>query len=168
MNAPSFGASGVFHFICRDPAGGLKWKAELPNTLTLQGLNHLLDVGVCGTSNGSYLTWYIGLTDTALAAATADTMASHAGWTEITAYAAATKPEWSEVRSNQTVSNSASKASYVMNDACTVTGAFICSDSTKGTTGGVLMCVVAAGGGDQVCASADTLTVQYNMVFTAL
>ena len=58
------------------------------------GLNHILETEF--HSGAQVTTWYIGLVDNAgfSAFANADTMASHAGWAESSAYTEANRPTW--------------------------------------------------------------------------
>ena len=151
---------GVFKVWCYDSEGKLKWFDTAKNLVVNEGLNHLLDVLLTGGTQVT--TWYVGLTDGTPTVAAADTMSSHSGWTEITAYSESTRPEYVETRSGQTVSNSASKASFSINASTTSGGAFLTSDSTKGGTSGTLLCAAAFTAGNKSLSNGDTLNVQYD------
>ena len=67
---------------------------DVPNGIVDVGLNHILETEFHA---GAQITaWYIGLVDNAgfSAFANADTMASHAGWAESSAYTEANRPTW--------------------------------------------------------------------------
>jgi len=151
---------GVFKVWCYDKDGKLKWYDEAENLVVNAGLQHILDVTFTGATQVS--TWYVGLTDGTPTVAAADTMSSHSGWTEVTAYSESTRPEYDETRSGQSLSNSSSKASFSINATATVGGAFLTSNNTKGGTTGTLMCAAAFSGGDKSLSSGDTLNVQYD------
>jgi hypothetical protein len=112
--------------------------------------------------------WYIGLYGAAASnsPAAGDTMASHAGWTEIVPYSNATRPAatfGTATTANPSVqTNSASPASFTINATATVGGAFLVSNSTKsGTTGVLFSASDFTAPGDRSVASADTLNVTY-------
>lgn len=101
--------------------------------------------------------WFVGLKGAGTIAA-ADTMASHAGWSEITAYSQTTRPALvlGSVASGS-VDNSASVAVFSINGTATVAGAFVCNLANKLGTG------LLYGAGDFATArdvfSGDTLNV---------
>jgi len=151
---------GPWCFICYDKHGNIKWEEVVPKNLVVNaGLNKLLDVGLVGST--AVATWYCGLIGTGETIASGDTMASHAGWTEVTAYGTAARAAFTFVRTNQTVSNSAATISYAINTAASIAGAFVSSDSTKSGTTGTLLAGVAFASGDKGMSDGDTLTVTY-------
>lgn len=155
---------GLYTIECHNKNGELKWKEIFDNLVVDVGLQHLLDVGFSATTNVS--PWYIGLADGTPSAVAGDTLASHAGWTEITAYTEVARQEYVEVRSSQTLSNSASKAEFSVNaDSTTIGGAFVCSASSG--TSGVLMSCAAFTNGDKSCDDGDTISVQYDLAATS-
>lgn len=156
----NFMVGGVFNFVCKDKNGNIKWEDSSHNLVVNEGLNHVLDILFTGSTQVN--PWYAGLTATSPTPAAADTLASHGGWTEFTSYADNRK-EYVDVRSSQTVSNTASKASFAISGSGTVGGAFICS-AASGTTG-TLLCVSALSGGDRTVANGDTVELTYT--FTA-
>ena len=128
-------ASTLYHVECRDKNGNLKWTEEVPNLVVNQGLDYLLTAGF---KNGAIANWFVGLKGTGSAAA-GDTIASHGGWSEITAYTGDRKALTLGSVSGQSVSNTASKAEFAITGSATVAGAFICSaaSGTSGTLYGV-------------------------------
>lgn len=147
---------GVFTMECYDKNGVLKWSDEWENTVVNVGLQHVLDVTFSALAEES--PWYLGLTDGTPTVAAADTSASHAGWTEVTDYTGDRK-EWVEVRSGQSMTNSASVAVFAIDGTATVGGAFLDSDSTG--TAGVLMSAGALTGGNRAVVNGDTLNLTY-------
>lgn len=111
---------------------------EMHNLVVNEGLNHLLNVTFNGVTQVG--TWYLGLFEgnyTPVSTLTAATVASSA--VECTAYASSTRPEFVEATSTaQSITNSANRASFVMNASKTVYGAFLVSSNAKNGTGGVL------------------------------
>lgn len=149
---------GVFTLTCFDAKGREKWSDTMHNLVTTEGLQHILDI-LFVSATTQVDPWYVGLTDSAPSAAAGDTLASHGGWTELTEYTEAARQAYVDVRSSQTVTNAASKASFAINDTATCGGAFLCSASTG--TSGTLLCVAALTGGDRSVISGDTVQVTY-------
>jgi hypothetical protein len=152
--------SGVFHVICRGENGKIKWQDEAENLVVNVGLQHILDTVF--SSGAAVAPWYIGLADATPSPAAADTMASHAGWTEFAAYDEAARQEYVEVRSNQSLTNAASKAAFTIStDSSSIGGAFLTSLSTKSGETGTLLCAAAFTGGNKAADDGDTLEVTY-------
>lgn len=148
------------HYIveCIGPDGKLKWTDEFDNLVTNEGLNDNLDKYLKGSTYTA--AFYVGLTDGTPTVNAADTMSSHAGWTEVTDYSESTREALVlGTVASQSVDNSASKASYSINATATVGGAFITTVSTKGGTTGTLYGVGAFSGGDKSVDNGDTLNV---------
>uniref|UniRef100_A0A6M3KXH9 Uncharacterized protein n=1 Tax=viral metagenome TaxID=1070528 RepID=A0A6M3KXH9_9ZZZZ len=150
---------GIFVVDCFDRDGNLKWSETASNIVTNQGIQTLLDVGFTGAT---YISpWYIGLMATTGILAT-HTMAAHTGLTEATEYSQATRPIYVEVRSGQSLTNAAGKATYTINaNLTTIEGAFLTSSNTKNGTAGVLMSGAPFTGGVKVGSSGDSLQVTY-------
>jgi len=147
---------GVFTLECYDKDGVLKWNDEFHNTVVNEGLQHVLDTVFSGGS--AVDPWYLGLTDGTPTVNAADTLSSHAGWTEETDYTG-NRQAWVEVRSGQSMTNAASVAVFPITGTATIGGGFLCSVAT--TTTGVLMSAGALAGGDRSVASGDTLNLTY-------
>ena len=150
---------GRWAIVCRDKHGNLKWEDVIENLVTNAGLDHLLDATLSGATQVT--SWYIGLTDGTPTAAAADTMASHSGWTEVTAYDESTREAWTDGGvSSRSVSNSGSPAQFTIStNSTTVGGAFLVSNSTKGGSTGTLYAVGAFSAGDKSLDDGDTLDV---------
>lgn len=155
----AIGLSDLFEVECFDKHGNLKWKDTIKNLVVNVGLDDVLDKYLKGSTYTA--AHYVGLTDGTPTVAAGDTMASHAGWTEVTAYdeAARQTATWGSVAS-QSVDNSASKAVFTISaDATTIGGCFLCTDSTKGGSAGTLYGGGAFTAGDKVLDDDDVLNV---------
>jgi hypothetical protein len=124
--------------------------------------------GTALTTTAQVTTWYLGLYGAAASnsPAAGDTMSSHIGWTEVTAYSQATRPAATFAAATNAnpsvVTNTASKASYSINGTTTVGGAFLTSDNTKGgTTGTLFSAADFSAPGDRSVVNGDTLNVTY-------
>lgn len=149
------GAIGVYDVVCRDREGRVKWHEQIVNMFVNSGLNHLLDSGFGGTE-------YLGLKGSGTPSA-ADTMASHATWSEITAYDESTRPTYSHASAaSQAITNSASKATFSINATTTIYGIFCVTNSTKGGTTGTLISVTDFAS-SKSADSGDTLEVTYTV-----
>lgn len=154
-------AGGIFTVVCRDKAGNVKWVEQGHNLVVNAGLNHIRDVTLLAGTQVT--TWYAGLTQGSPTFAAADTMASHAGWTESTAYSEANRQTWTGAAgSTGASSNSASPAVFSINATATIGGVFLTSNNTKGGSTGTLYSGVAFTGGNRSVQNGDTLTVTYN------
>lgn len=157
-------ATTLYEIECRDANGNLKWREEFHNLVVTAGLNKLLDAAFkTGLASPA---WYVGLKGAGSIAA-GDTMASHAGWSEITDYSEANRQTLTLGSiSAGSVDNSASKAVFSVNGTATVAGAFSVDSNTKGGTSGTLY-----GVGDFATArsviSGDTLSVQITLSVSA-
>lgn len=150
--------SGFFNFQCFDKDGNLKWEQKAKNGATDEGLNKLLDVMFHGVA--AIGTWYVGLITGTGTLADADTLASHAGWTEGTDYTG-TRIEWTEGAANAKAITNATSLDFAITGTMTVKGAFLCS-ATSGTSG-TLFSTAAFTGGDQAVGNGDTLKVTYTI-----
>lgn len=159
-------ATGKYTVECYDKDGNLKWVAETPNLVVNVGLQYM--AGTALTTTTQITTWYLGLYGAAASnsPAAGDTMSSHGGWTEVTAYSQATRPAATFAAATNAnpsvVTNTASKAAYSINGTTTVGGAFLTSDNTKGgTTGTLFSAADFQSPGDRSVVSGDTLNVTY-------
>jgi hypothetical protein len=166
--ADSASAKGVYVVQCHDADGNLKWEAEAPNLVVNGGLQDMNAKYFTGSAYTA--TWYLGLYGAAASnnPAAGDTMSSHAGWTEVTAYSQATRPACTfgtPTTANPSVAtNSASPATFSINGTTTVGGAFLTSNNTKsGTTGTLYSAADFSAPGDRSVVSGDTLTVTYTL-----
>lgn len=133
---------------------------ECDNLVVNEGLDHVLNtVFHGGTPVG---TWYLGLFEgnyTPIATVTGATIA--AASTESTSYDEATRQEYNEGASSaQSITNSANKATFTINATKTIYGAFLASNSTKGSTSGTLFSAARFAAAKSVVAS-DQLLLTY-------
>jgi hypothetical protein len=165
-------ATGVYHVECHDKDGNLKWTAESKNLVVNAGLQYM--AGSALTSVTQITTWYLGLYGAGASntPAAGDTMASHVGWTEVTAYSNANRVTatlaTATTANPSVVTNSASPASFSINGTATVGGAFLTSDNTKGGATGTLFSAADFGSpGDRSVVNGDTLSVTYTFSLAA-
>ena len=163
---------GVFTVQCFDKDGNLKWEAKKNNLVVNVGLKDMNEKFFTGSSYTA--TWYIGLYGAAASnnPAAADTMSSHAGWTEVTAYSQATRPQavfaGATTADPSVISNTASPAVFSVNGTTTVGGAFLASNNTKGGTTGILFSAADfQAPGDRSVVSGDILNVTYSFSLDA-
>lgn len=158
----------IEHWGAPDKDGNRKLlrKFEVPNGVTDVGKDHVLDV-VFHNSPAPSATWYLSFIDNAgfTALADADTMASHAGWTEFTTYSEGTRVAWPEdAASGQAMTNTTS-ADFNISGSGTLYGVFLVDQNTKGGTTGTLFGTAAFASTIPVNAS-DLIKVTYTVSIT--
>jgi hypothetical protein len=165
-------AGGVFKITARDKDGNFKWEAESHNLVVNVGLQDMNTQYFTGSSYTA--AWYIGLYGAASTnnPAAGDTASSHIGWTEVTAYSQATRPQCvfgtATTADPSVISNTASPATYSITGSVTVGGAFLISNNTKGGTTGILFSAADfQSPGDRNVVNGDTLTVSYQFSLDA-
>jgi len=157
-----FEIGGYFILECVGPDGVRKWIEKSKNLVVTEGLQAVLDVYLLNGTQDT--THFIGLSDSSSSYAAGDTLASHAGWTEFDEYTG-TRQAYVGVRSSQTVSNTASPASFPITGAGGgVGGAFLCG-VTSGTSG--VLTSGSALGADRTVASGDTVNITYTVTAAA-
>ena len=168
--APGLQAQGVLEQRYRveyvDPVDPSRnWVDEFENLVPDASLNKWLDDSF--VTKTPHANFYVGLITGpgASGVAAGDTAASHAGWSESTAYSNATRPAWSPgAVASKSCSNTASPAVFNINATATIGGCFLVSSSdtaggTKSGTGGTLRGCGAFSSGDKSVSSGGTLTV---------
>lgn len=125
MEAPRF----TFDAVCLGPDGKEKWRERFSNVVTTVGKTDLVDKYFKGSAYTA--AWFLGLKGTGSAAA-GDTLASHAGWSELTPYTG-NRPTIT-FGTTSGGSNTAIAVSIAITGTATVAGAFLSSAST-GTAG---------------------------------
>lgn len=145
--APAF----RYAFICRDAYGIMKWCEHVHNIVTASGKNDIINQYFKGVSYNA--AWYIGLKSAGVPSSS-DTLASHAGWNEITPYSG-NRPA---IMFGTTAggSNTANAVNISINSGMAVSGAFIASASS-GATG--ILYSVSDFSILRTVASGDTLSV---------
>jgi hypothetical protein len=163
---------GVFKIVCRSEDGALKWEAESHNLVVNVGLQDMNTKYFTGSAYTA--AWYLGVYGAAASntPAAGDTMSSHAGWTEVTAYSQSTRPACSfgtaTTADPSAISNTASPATFSINGTTVVGGAFLTSSNTKGGTTGILFSAADfQAPGDRSVVSGDTVTVTYTFSLDA-
>ena len=153
-------ATGSYVAEFYDAAGVLRWRDEFANVVTTVGKNLALDTILAGSSYTA--AWYLGLIGSAgySAVSAADTMASHAGWTESVAYSNSTRvaPSWASASAG---SKASTTTAFNINASDTIKGVFLNTVSTKSGTTGTLYSAGLFSGGDQVVTNGGTLNVTY-------
>lgn len=162
---------GVFHFQCFDKDGNLKWSDTAKNMVVTTGLQDMNQKYFKGS--GYVAAWYIGLVNASPSPTynTSDTMASHAGWAETTAYSGANRATatfgTATTASPSVIDNSGSPAQFSMTGTVTVAGAFLTTTQDKTTNSGLLFSVASfEAPGDRSVVSGDTLNVTYEFTLS--
>lgn len=135
---------------------------EVPNGIVDEGLNHILDTQFNGGTPVD--PWYIGLISNAAfsSLSNSDTMASHSGWAETSAYTEANRPEWTAgAASGRSVTNGTA-IDFSINATVSINGIFITSNNTKSGTAGVLWST-ASFASPISAENGDTLKVTYTV-----
>lgn len=156
---------GIFEVTCRRPDGSVRWQDTAKNLVTTEGLNHILDILFAGDTQIN--PWYVGLLEA--------TPSPAAGWTktevggaDFVDYDETDLQAYVDSRSNQTVTNAASKATFTISaNSSSIGGAYLASAITKAVAGGAaeILCAAAFTGGNKAADDGDTLEVTYT--FTA-
>lgn len=164
---------GVFHIQCHSADGTLRWEETTHNLVVNVGLQDMNTKYFTGSAYTA--AWYLGLYGAAASnnPAASDTMSSHAGWTEVTAYSQATRPQCTfgtaTTADPSVITNAASAAVFSINATTTIGGAFLTSNNTKGGTTGILFSAADfQSPGDRSVASGDTITLTYTFSLDAV
>jgi hypothetical protein len=161
---------GVFHFQCFDKDGNLKWENKAHNLVVNEGLKDMNDKYFAGSTYSA--TWYLGLiqgpgSGTTIAAG--DTLASHTGWTEDTAYSGNRKAVTfgaATLADPSVINNSGSPSQFSMTGTTTIAGAFLASVAT-GSSGILFSASDFQAPGDRNVVSGDTINVTYQFSLDA-
>lgn len=159
----SMSSAGYLHHVYDveliGPDGKVKWTEQIHNLVVNEGLDDILDKYYKGSTYTA--SHFVGLTDGTPTVAAGDTMASHVGWVEVTAYTEGTRQAFTPGSvASQSVDNSASKAVFSIDtNSTTIGGAFLSTDNTKGGSSGTLVSAGAFTGGDKSADNGDTLNV---------
>lgn len=141
--------------------GEVIWRDQIHNVVVNSAITHLLGAGLSSSAQVSSGSWYISIISTGLTAASTDTMASHAGWTECSAHTAVNRQAFlPDAVSGKTIDNSTNKASFTINGTTGVGGAFLCNAASGATATQTLFAAGAFSGGDRALAADDQIQVQ--------
>jgi hypothetical protein len=183
ISKETVGIEGHYQVECRDANGNLKWTDSFPNLVNQGGkellLNTFLRTSGTYTTTGPYLGLISGASPTF--GTGTDTMTSHSGWTEFTAYTVtgsavrgtavfATATSTGSTPSNVTTSTAAAITYTITGSGGTVGGCFLCTgtgaSSTLGNTGGTLYSAGAFSVA-KVTTAGDTVSVTYSTTATS-
>lgn len=164
MNSMETGLGFVGHHVLEIYRNGeLVKKIEAFNAVTNAAMNDMLNRYFnAGTAYG---TSYLGLVSASgfTNFAAADTMLSHAGWSEFVSYSESTRPAWTQgTAASQAVSN-AVQVTYTINNAGTIQGAFLVNDNTKAGTGGLLFSTATLQAGPTPVVTGDVIKHTYTI-----
>jgi len=175
------GIEGVYTVVCRDAEGNVKWEDSFPNLVNAVGKQLMLDTLLSGsayTTVGPFLGLISGASPTFAAA---DTMLSHAGWTEFTNYnvggsaVRGTASFASATSAGTTPTNVTSKTATaiiytITGGGGTVGGCFLVTGtgavSTQGSTAGTLYSAGAFATA-KITTAGDTVSVTYSTTATS-
>ena len=167
------GAGGVFTVTCVGADGREKWSDTFHNLVVNQGLQ---DMNAKYFSAVGYsAAWFLGLVQgpgSGTAFAAGDTLASHAGWTELvpgTAYTGNRKAATfgtATTADPSVIANTASPASFAMLVNGTVVAGALLASVNSGTSG-ILFSAGDFTGGDKTVDNGDTLNVTYSFSLDA-
>jgi hypothetical protein len=179
--AETMGIHGSYHVVCRDADGNIKWEEEFPNLVNAVGKQLMLDTLLSGsgyTTVGPFLGLISGSTPTFLAA---DTMASHAGWTEFINYTVGGSPVRGTAVFASATSSGLSPANITSKTATAITytitggggtvgGCFLVTGagavSTQNDTSGTLYSAGAFATA-KITTAGDTVSVTYSTTATS-
>ena len=183
ISAEGANATGVYTATCYDKDGNIKWTDTYSNLVTNVGKADLLDKYLAGSTYTA--NWYLGLVDggTTPTYNAADTLASHAGWSEIatgTGYTTGTgspttnrgTPTWNAASATGggagtagTGTKTTAACAFAITGTLTIAGTLLCSTLARGTASnggaGILYSVGSFTGGNKSVANGDTLNVTY-------
>jgi hypothetical protein len=166
-------AGGVFTVTCVGSDGVEKWSDTFHNLVVSEGLQNMNQTYFVGS--GYTAAWYLGLVQgpgSGTTYAAGDTLATHAGWTELvpgTAYTGNRKSVTFSTATTATpsvISSSSSPSSFAMLvNGTVVAGALLCSVASG--TSGILFSAGDFTGGDKTVDAGDTLNVTYTFSLNA-
>ena len=155
---------GVFEAVCTGPDGKVKWHEKVHNLVTTQGVAHVLNALLHGSTQ--ITTWYVVPFESDHTPAAGNTYATP-GYTEWAAYDEANRQAYNEAEaSGGSITNSANKAAYTADDTKTLYGAALVgggtdADTTSDTAGGGTLLCLARFTASRGVADGDTLEVTY-------
>jgi hypothetical protein len=161
---------GVYHIQCLDKEGNLKWEDSTHNLVVNEGL---VDMNTKYFTGSTYTaSFFLGLVTgpgSGTTFAAADTLTSHAGWTEFTNYSGSRKAVvfGTATSANPSVLATSSAVGFTISGAGgVVAGAFLCTVAS-GTSGVLFSEADFQSPGDRTVVSGDTLNVTYTFSLAA-
>ena len=177
----SVGIEGYYHVECRDKEGNLKWEESFPNLVNAIGKQLLLDTLLRTTTTYTTVGPFLGLINSSPTFLAADTMTSHAGWTEFINYTVggsavrgtavfAASSSTGLSPSNVTTSTATAITYTITGAGGTVAGCFLVTGSgalsTQSNTGGTLYSAGAFATA-KITTAGDTVSVTYSTTATS-
>lgn len=161
---------GVFHVQCFDKDGNLKWEDQMHNLVVNTGLQDMNNKYFKGSSYtaGFFLGLITGPSSSTTYAA-ADTLASHAGWTEFTGYSGARKSMTfgtPTTAAPSVIDTTGAPSSFAITGTGIIAGAFVCTVAS-GTSGILFSEADFQSPGDRAVVNGDTLNVSYTFSLNA-
>lgn len=153
VGTESVGIEGVYHVVCRDAEGNIKWEDSFPNLVNAVGKQLMLDTLLSGTSYttvGPFLGLISGASPTFAAS---DTMTSHGGWTEFTTYTVG----GSAVRGTATFTSATSTGTTPTNVTTKAAAAITYTITGGGGTVGGCFLVTGSGASSTISNTSGTL-----------
>ena len=153
---------GMFEIKIKHANGDVEPVEIADNIVVNEGLNHILDVVLHAATQ--ITTWYVGIFEGNYTPVSTDVGTNIAtNSTESTAYTEGTRQEYVEAApSSQSITNSASPATFSINATKTIYGAFLISNSTKGGATGTLL-AAARFATSRAVVSSDQILVTYTI-----
>jgi hypothetical protein len=148
-----------------DKNGKLKGEYDMPNGITTEGMNHMLETEFNGGT--PITTWYTALIDNAgfSALASTDTAAQIGGsngWSELTNYSEATRPEWTAGTAAARAITNAVTVDFSINATVSINGIFIVGANAKSATTSTLWSTASFASAVSAV-SGDTLKITYTV-----
>ena len=174
------GIAGYYNVTCNDAQGNLKWEESFPNLVNAIGKQLMLDTLLKGSAY-TVVGPYLGLINSGGTFTAADTMTSHAGWTEYTNYTVGgsavrgtavfgSATSTGTTPSNVTTSSATAITYTVTSSGGTVGGCFLVTGtgavSTQSSTAGTLYSAGNFAVAKAVTAG-DTVAVTYSTTATS-
>jgi len=159
-----FRPKGRFTLEHYNSQGELLNKFSMPNGITDEGKDHILDTEFGDGTQVASAGWFIALIDLSgfTALAPGDVMSSHGGWNEFTSYSEATRVAWGPgSASSQSITN-ATAATFNITGSGTVKGVFVPTNNVKSGTTGVLW-ATALFAADVPVSNGDQLKITYTV-----
>jgi len=156
------GIKGHYSVICLDANKQIKWEDSIENLVVTVGLNDMANKYFTGS--GYTPAWYMGLVSGATTPSyvAGDTLASHTGWAESTAYTGTNRITVGFGAASGGVITSTS-TSFAINATATIAGAFLTQTQSNSVNTGILFSEGSFTAGNRLVQSGDTLLVTYSL-----
>lgn len=154
--------SGKFSWVTIKPDGQVIDPIVFSNIACTAGLNLMLETMF--RSGAAVTTWYASIIASGASVSAADTMASHAGWSEFTSYSGSNRPIWTPAAASGGIVVNTSVFSFTLTaDMTNASGLFITSGVSKGASVGTLF---STGLNTRSASNGDVLQCTYTITLT--